>query len=200
MAVTRERFDQGLTVDAYKAQMKQNRETFEANERKATIAPNDLTFFSGLAEPLNVLVITEDWCGDAIANVPVLAKLAEATGKLNIHIFLRDQNLDLADQYLKEGKYRSVPVFVFFDASMRELGHFIERPVRATKEMDIAREHLVADHPELPDLGGDFDTMSEQSRNLRMENLRNLRNERGAVWSQMLIDDIKELLGTAGAR
>ncbi|HLY29631.1 MAG TPA: thioredoxin family protein, partial [Ktedonobacterales bacterium] len=109
MAVTAERFAQGMTYDEYTAQMKQNREQFEANEQETTIRPEDVAFFKALPEPLNVLVITEDWCGDALANVPVLGRLARETGTLNLRIFLRDQNLDLADQYLKEGKYRSVP-------------------------------------------------------------------------------------------
>lgn len=194
MTVSRERFEQGMTVEQYKAQMKQNRDTFEANETSATVRPGDVTFFNGLAQPVNALVITEDWCGDALANVPVLAKLAEQTGKLNVRVFLRDQNLDLADQYLKEGKYRSVPVFVFFDQDMRELGHFIERPDAATAEMQADSMKLAEAHPELSDIGGSFDNMSDASKQLRMQSLRELRKQRGAAWTEMLLDDIKRLL------
>lgn len=138
MAITRERFEQGLTVEQYIAQMTQNREQFESNLAQATLRPEDIAFFERLPQPINVLVLTEDWCGDALANVPVLAALAKRTGKLHLRLFLRDQHLDLADQYLKEGKYRSIPVFVFFDQQMRELGHFIERPAAATAEMQAA--------------------------------------------------------------
>lgn len=174
--------------------MTKNRDVFEANEQAAAVRPEDVAFFKGLAQPLNVLVITEDWCGDALANVPVLAKLAQESGKLNLRLFLRDQNLDLADQYLKEGKYRSVPVFVFFDDQMRELGHFIERPARATAEMAAATAQLVADHPDIPDLGAGFDEMSESARKLRMQSLGALRAQRGAAWTNMLIEDIETLL------
>ena len=194
MSVSRERFEQGMTVEQYKAQMKQNRDTFEANETSATVRPEDVAFFNGLAQPVNALVITEDWCGDALANVPVLAKLAERTGKLNVRVFLRDQNLDLADQYLKEGKYRSVPVFVFFDQEMRELGHFIERPDAATAEMQADSVRLAGAHPELSDIGDSFDNMSDASKQLRMQSLRELRKQRGAAWTEMLLDDIKRLL------
>ena len=61
------------------------------------------------------MVLAEDWCGDVIANLPLLGELAQASGKLNLRVFLRDQNLDIMDQYLKEGKFRSIPVFAFFD-------------------------------------------------------------------------------------
>jgi hypothetical protein len=194
MAITHERFEQGMTVEQYKAQMTQNREKFEANEAGAAVRPEDVAFFESLPQAINTLVITEDWCGDALANVPVLAKLAERTGKLNLRLFLRDQNLDLADQYLKEGKYRSVPVFVFFDQDMRELGHFIERPMQATAEMQAATAALVDAHPEAPDLGGSFDTMSDAAKKLRLQSLGKLRRERSAAWTEMLLDDIKQLL------
>lgn len=194
MAITHERFEQGMTLDQYTAQMTQNREAFAANQAAATARPEDIAFFDSLPETINTLIITEDWCGDALANVPVLAKLAEQTGKLQLRLFLRDQNLDLADQYLKEGKYRSVPVFVFFDQQMRELGHFIERPAQATAEMQAATDALVAEHPELPDLGGSFDTMSDASKKLRFQSLGELRKQRGAAWTDMLLDDVKRLL------
>ncbi|HEU5346325.1 MAG TPA: thioredoxin family protein [Ktedonobacterales bacterium] len=194
MAITHERFEQGLTVEQYIAQMTQNRDTFERNQAQAALRPEDVAFFERLPQSINTLIITEDWCGDALANVPVLAALAERTGKLNLRLFLRDQNLDLADQYLKEGKYRSVPVFVFFDQQMRELGHFIERPADATAEMRAATERLAAEHPELPDLTASFDTLSDEARRLRAQSLRELRASRSAAWTAMLLDDIERLL------
>ncbi len=200
MAITRERFAQGMTVEEYVAQMTRNRETFEENERTAKIPEAMRAYFAGLAEPLNVLIITEDWCGDAVANVPVLARLAHETGKLNLRIFLRDQNLDLADQYLKEGLYRAVPVFVFFDAEMRELGHFIERPARATAEMKALGARLAEEHPEVTDLGESFDTMSESTRALYFTALRELRAERRDAWNEMLLEDVRALVVGVTAR
>jgi hypothetical protein len=42
MAVTRERFLQGLTYEAFKAQMTRNRDRFDANERRLELDPADL--------------------------------------------------------------------------------------------------------------------------------------------------------------
>src|SRR5579883_1270242 len=132
MAVTRERFEQGMTYAAFKEQMTRNRDRFEASEQRFTPSASDVEAFSKLPRPLNVLVLAEDWCGDVIANLPILGRLAEASGKLNLRVFLRDQNLDLIDQYLNQGKYRSIPVFVFFDDNFQEVGRFIERPASVT--------------------------------------------------------------------
>jgi len=115
MAITRERFAEGLTYEAFKAQMTRNRERFESNEQTVELSSDDLAFFSRLAQPLHVLVLAEDWCGDVVANLPILGRLAAESGKLDIRVFLRDQNLDLIDQYLNQGKHRSIPVFAFFD-------------------------------------------------------------------------------------
>lgn len=149
MTVTRERFEQGMTYAAYKDQMTRNREQLAANERTFALSAAELAFFSELPHTLDVLVLTEDWCGDALANLPVLARLAEASGKLNLRIFLRDQNLDLSDQFLKDGMHRSIPVFAFFDDNFRELGCWIERPAVISAQQGAAMAELFASAPEL---------------------------------------------------
>src|SRR6476469_299159 len=101
MAVTAERFAQGLTYDAYKAQMTRNQERFQANEQRVLLSDTDLAAFKAYTTPLHVLVLAEDWCGDVIDNLPILGRLAAESGTLDMRVFLRDQNLDLIDQYLK---------------------------------------------------------------------------------------------------
>ncbi|HUX88972.1 MAG TPA: thioredoxin family protein [Chloroflexota bacterium] len=164
MAVTRERFEQGLTYEQYKEQMARNRDRLEAAEGGFTPSESDLAAFRGLPKTLNVLAIAEDWCGDVIANLPILGKLAAESGKLNVRIFLRDQNLDLIDQYLKEGKYRSIPVFVFFDDSFQELGHFIERPASVTELRAQKRLELYAQNPDFGSPDSPVDQLPEEVR------------------------------------
>src|SRR5436305_1029536 len=128
MAVTRERFEQGMTYEEYKAQMTRNQERFAANERELILRPEDVAAFKSLPQPVHVLALAEDWCGDVIANLPILGRLAAESGKLNVSVFLRDQHPDLMDNYLNRGEFRSIPVFVFFDDDFHEIGRFIERP------------------------------------------------------------------------
>src|SRR4051794_17249305 len=99
MSVTAERFAQGMTLQQYMAQMTKNQEAFAANYANAEIDGDDAAFLANLGLPLNVMVITEDWCGDALTYVPVVARLAEATESWTLRVFLRDQNLDLIDQF-----------------------------------------------------------------------------------------------------
>jgi len=123
--VTPERFAQGMTFAAYLAQMRTNKERFEKRMADSEITPADREAIRG--RKLKILVITEDWCGDALVGFPALARLVAGAPDVEMRVFLRDENPDVMDQYLKRGLYRTIPVFVFFDEQMNELARFMER-------------------------------------------------------------------------
>ena len=60
-----------------------------------------------------ILVITEGWCGDSAQILPYMQKWAVAKGH-DLRIVVRDENLDLMDQYLTNGA-RAVPMFLFIN-------------------------------------------------------------------------------------
>ena len=122
--MTRERFEQGMTLSQYVAQMRVNRDRFQ-RRLEAGQATRPLTL---PGRKLNVLVITEDWCGDSLTHLPVLARMVEGDPDVELRVFLRDRDTDVMARYLKDGRHRAIPVFVFFDESMRELARLVERP------------------------------------------------------------------------
>lgn len=199
MSVTRERFDQGLTYDAYKAQMTRNQDRFNANEAQFKISPEDLAVFKALPQPVNVLVLAEDWCGDVIDNLPILGRIAAESGKLNLRIFLRDQNLDLIDQYLKDGQFRSIPVFVFFDAQFNELGHFIERPASVTERRAEQRRAVTAEHPEFGSPETPISQLPEDVRVHLMETMVGLREGSKAADTQDVVNAIRAQVSSVHA-
>ena len=123
--MTPDRFAQGLTFAAYLAQMRTNKERFEKRMADALITPADREAVRG--RKLEILVITEDWCGDALVGFPALARLVDDAPNVDMRVFLRDANPDVMDQYLKRGLYRTIPVIVFFDEQMNELARYMER-------------------------------------------------------------------------
>ncbi|MGH6689671.1 MAG: thioredoxin family protein [Gammaproteobacteria bacterium] len=127
MAVTKERFAEGLTLAQYLDQMGMNRGRFVQALDAATVRPEDTRVLERLGPARKLLVITEDWCGTSLAYFPPLAKLVEDRPDIEMRIFLRDENPDVMDQFLKRGLYRSIPVFAFFDEHMNELARFIEQ-------------------------------------------------------------------------
>jgi len=80
---------------------------------------------SGLERRL--LVIAEDWCGDASSSVPLLAKLADHVPGLELRIIRRDENPGVMDRYLTNGS-RSIPIVIALDEAFQELGHWGPRP------------------------------------------------------------------------
>lgn len=84
--------------------------------------------------PKKVLVLTEEWCPDCYRGAPVLARIGEAAG-MDMRFLLRDQNLDIMNEFLKDGEFQSIPTAVFYTDDMRYIYHFVERPKKANDEM-----------------------------------------------------------------
>ena len=124
--MTKDRFEQGMTLPQYISHMSVNRERFVEALDETTIGPEDARVLARLGAVRRVLVLSEDWCGTCLAHVPYVARLVEGSPSIEMRLFPRDQNPDVMDQYLKKGLYRSIPVFVFFDEHMNEVARFIE--------------------------------------------------------------------------
>lgn len=78
-------------------------------------------------EKRRLLVIAEDWCGDASTTVPIIAKLAHEVPGLELRVIMRDQNPEVMDRYLTNGS-RSIPIVISLDESFTEIGHWGPRP------------------------------------------------------------------------
>jgi hypothetical protein len=119
-------WDNALTFDAFLAASTKHKGLWEGLYQIARIPA-----WAAKAVPdgarRRLLVIAEDWCGDASSTVPVLARLAEQTPGLELRIILRDQNPSVMDRYLTNGS-RSIPIVIALDADFHELGHWGPRP------------------------------------------------------------------------
>ena len=76
----------------------------------------------------HLLVLSEDWCGDAVNIVPILARLAEFVPNVDLRLLARDENLDLMDAHLTDGRSRSIPVVLVLDEDFVEQGWWGPRP------------------------------------------------------------------------
>ncbi|HVD31641.1 MAG TPA: thioredoxin family protein [Methylomirabilota bacterium] len=193
MTIDRARFDQGLTYDAYKDQMTRNRDRLEENERRVDLSKEDIAAFRALPRAVKVVVLAEDWCGDVIANLPVLGRLAKDSGKLDVRIFLRDQNDDIMQRYLNKGQFKSIPVFVFFDDGFRELGHWIERPASVTEVRAKRRKDIFAAHPEFGSPDAPVDQLAEDVRVRLQADLAKMRDETAKFANAEVVRELREI-------
>jgi hypothetical protein len=131
----KERFQAATTFDQYVDLMKVNKEQMQKFTDEVEISDEDLKFWRGRGK-LNVYVLTYDGCGDALYNIPVLAKIAKPGPNVDLRVVQRDENLDVMDQYKNQGLYRSVPTFVFMDEKLDEVGTLKERAESMTQVME----------------------------------------------------------------
>ena len=145
MTLTESKFRQGMTPGQYIDGIKVNKQPFLDVYQAIDLPSRAQEFVKGLQGSLKVAVFTADWCGDALSTTPAVLSLAESTDKIEVKIFNRDEELELTNSFLPEDRGGTVPVFVVFDSSMRELARFIETAnelVPAVDAMDeqVARE------------------------------------------------------------
>ncbi len=122
--VNAQRFTQGLTVEDYLSSIGDNKSRFEPHINAFKLSPADARYFGDVVKSLGavkVVGIGEDWCPDVHRGLPIVARIAEASG-MELRFFLRDKNVDLMNLFLKEGKYQSIPVFAFFDRGFQPPG------------------------------------------------------------------------------
>lgn len=77
------------------------------------------------------MVLTEDWCGDSAQNLPYFNKYAALNINIDLRILERDKNLEIIDEYLTNGKSRSIPKIVAFNKNGDELFIWGPRPKEA---------------------------------------------------------------------
>jgi hypothetical protein len=113
-------FDKGMSFDQYRNSMQVNQEELNRVYEQLTFTEEDLATFKHLAKrEWRGIVLTADWCGDAALNVPILQRMAEES-HIELRYLIRDENLELMDQYLTNGKSRSIPIFIFINQDGKE--------------------------------------------------------------------------------
>jgi hypothetical protein len=200
MAVTREQFEAGMTYDAYKAQMTRNREQFEQNEKDLQLGSDDAQAFSTLPQPLNVLALAEDWCGDVIANLPIVGRLAEASaGKLNLRVLLRDQQPGetVMNEHLNKGQYKSIPTVIFMDGNLNEVGVWVERPDSVTRLREEKRQALYAQHPEWGDPNTPIAELAEEVRTQIQHATAAVRTETKPFANSEVVRELRQVAQSA---
>ena len=140
MPLTKDQFQGGMTIQQYIDQIKVNKDPFVEIYNNVQVPQGTIAFFDGLSQPLNLAVITADWCGDAVSTTPVILRLAESSPNIEVQVFNRDDDVPLANTFLPEHRAGTVPIFVAFDSEMNELARFIETASGLVPQIDAMDE------------------------------------------------------------
>lgn len=131
------RFEGAQTLSDFIASAEQNRELWQSIYARAVVNDDILDVARQLPAKRHLLVLVEDWCGDAFNSVPWLARLADAVAdKLELRVLGRDENLDLMDEHLSPTGGRAIPVVMVLDENFEEIGWWGSRPAELQAWVD----------------------------------------------------------------
>ena len=66
---------------------------------------------------------------------------------MTMKVVLRDENPDIMDEFLLNGKARAIPVAIFYTRDHQYITHWTERPAIAQAEVGRIRAEFSAVHP-----------------------------------------------------
>lgn len=126
---------------------KLNEKRMKRLDKTTKLAPQTLETLQNIERSQVWLVITEGWCGDAAQSVPVMVKMANEASNVELKLILRDENLDVMDEFLTNGG-RSIPKMIVLDkATLEVLGTWGPRPIPAQKLLMDAKSSPDFDYP-----------------------------------------------------
>lgn len=118
-------WDRAAGFEDFLAGTEENTALWRALQQRASLPEGTAARLDGL-DTLRLLVIADDWCGDAVNTVPVVARLAETAG-IELRVIGREEAPEVMDAH-RTGTSRSIPVVILLDADGRELGWWGPRP------------------------------------------------------------------------
>jgi hypothetical protein len=123
------RYERGASFEQFVRGVTANTELWQALSRRTETPESVVRDIESIAGAWHLLVLTEDWCGDAVNTLPVLAAASERARNLDLRILSRDANLDLMDTH-RTGTSRSIPIVIVLDSRYAERAWWGPRPAR----------------------------------------------------------------------
>ncbi len=131
-------FNAAMSFEEYALELGEQKALHDHHYKKAQTEGVTLPEFP----PVKILVITEPWCGDSTAILPVLQKLF-AGKPVEFRIALRDENPELMNRFLTNGG-KAIPVIIILDEKGEMLMRFGPRPQKVQAIFEQYRQDINA--------------------------------------------------------
>ncbi|WP_431028089.1 thioredoxin family protein [Lysinibacillus sp. LZ02] len=180
MKTEQQYFDEAISIASYMDNMSQFKEQSMAIYQQFDVSNDD--FIQRLKEKnLHILTITEDWCGDAMLNNPIIRKVAEAAD-MEMRTALRDADTELIDRHLTNGG-RAIPIYLL----LNEAGEIVSKWGPRAPELQQMVEEARAGLPQKDD-----PTFEEAQKDL-YKNLLQQYASNQKLWSYVYEDFKKQV-------
>jgi hypothetical protein len=126
-----------LTYTDFVKNARENIELMKARYSDLQLNEVDLDTLNSIQNDIKILVLGTERCNDTAGNLPILAKLADASTKVHLRILDSDTNAEFHQLYKVNGK-RKTPVVLFLNNEFEELCRWVERSNAAYKIINEA--------------------------------------------------------------
>ena len=120
-------WNDAIEYDEFLKTARENVELMKARFSDLMLSEHEEDILSGIQNEIKILVIGTDRCNDTAGNLPVLARIASVSPKVELRILDSDKHARFHQNYRVNGK-RKTPVVIFLNAELHELCRWVERP------------------------------------------------------------------------
>lgn len=168
-------YEKGMNPNVYIDAMEKNKAGLLHIYDNFTPPESDGDLFQKINQKnLRIIAITEDWCGDAMLNIPILLRFTDHSNT-PVRMLLRDENLELMDQYLTNGRARSIPIFIFINKTGKEVARWGPRAKTVQQFIDESSQELP------PKTASDYE---EKAKEMRLFMNKAFRSNR-EIWEEV---------------
>lgn len=125
----------GLTFKGFVNYSQKNVEEFKKGYEAVEIPDSVAQQIKGIKSEVRLLMLGADWCGDVVANLPAIARLADLSPNIELRILDRDRHEELMNHFLTNGG-KAIPVLIVTNGDMSEHRRWGPRPAECQRIMD----------------------------------------------------------------
>ncbi len=120
-------WQKAVEYDEFLRNARENIELMKARYSDLVMSESYYDSLRNIQNNIRILVLGNDRCDDTAGNLPVLARIADASPKIELRILDSDANARYHQQFKVNGK-RKTPVVLFLSSENEELCRWVERP------------------------------------------------------------------------
>ena len=107
---------------------------WEKSLAATTLTPEQTTLLQGFTRDMQIMVLAGAWCGDCSSQCPIFERFAEATPRITVRYFDRDDFPTLAEE-LEICGGRRVPTVVFLDEEGIPCGRYGDKTLSKYRQL-----------------------------------------------------------------
>ena len=127
MPFTNDEWDAAITWDEYLLGVTRHVDLWRHHAEHAEVDEVTRARLADLPGSRRVLILTEDWCGDAVRSVPVIVAACEAAPNVEVRLLDITDRPEVIERHLSKGA-KAIPVAILEDGDGNDLGWWGPRP------------------------------------------------------------------------